>query len=77
MIGCALAGILFAFAPCDRELEGRYGVSFYDMIRTWDLTSSERSSNEAKGAGPMRFCRRDGTFCTPPGDDMVVVVVVI
>lgn len=44
-------------------------------IRTRDLTSSERSSKEAKGAGPMRFWRRllDDTLvvAVTPGTDMM------
>lgn len=44
-------------------------------IRTRDLTSSERSSKEANGAGPMRFWRRllDDTLvvAVTPGTDMV------
>lgn len=41
------------------------------LIRTRDLTSSERSSKEAKGAGPMRFWRRFGAVEVTPGDDML------
>lgn len=39
------------------------------VIRTRALTSSERSSKDAKGAGPMRFCLLDEAAWMAAADD--------
>lgn len=46
-------------------------------IRTRDLTSSERSSKDAKGAGPMRFCLCEfATLTATEGEGVVRVKMV-
>lgn len=53
-----------------------YSGATHWSIRTRDLTSSERSSKEAKGAGPMRFWRRlvDDTLVVAVTSETDIVV---